>query len=355
MTGYQETLTDPSYAGQIVVMTAPHIGNTGVNDEDPESSRIWVSGYVVRDPSRVVSNYRATRLARRRSSSSRGIVGISGIDTRADHPPPARRGRHARRHLLRSGCRLSRPTSSSSSCGRRPRWSAATCPAEVSTVDGYRSRPRASGSASVAVLDLGVKTSTLRYLAARGFDVNVVPQIDHARGAARERSRMPCSSRTDPATPAHPIVTSSCCRACCARACRSSASASATSCSGARSGSARTSFRSVTVASTSPSRRRHRTHRDHQPQPRLRGGCADRCRSPSRRRASAASRSATSTSTTTSSRDSMRSTSRRSRCSTTPRRPPDRTMPTTCSTGSGTWWSIARPRALLAPTRRTSD
>ncbi|MCU1526785.1 MAG: carbamoyl-phosphate synthase small subunit, partial [Frondihabitans sp.] len=59
MTGYQETLTDPSYAGQIVVMTAPHIGNTGVNDEDPESSRIWVAGYVVRDASRVVSNYRA--------------------------------------------------------------------------------------------------------------------------------------------------------------------------------------------------------------------------------------------------------------------------------------------------------
>src|SRR5664279_4125272 len=60
MTGYQETLTDPSYAGQIVVMTAPHIGNTGVNDEDPESSRIWVAGYVVRDPSRIVSNYRAS-------------------------------------------------------------------------------------------------------------------------------------------------------------------------------------------------------------------------------------------------------------------------------------------------------
>ena len=61
MTGYQETLTDPSYAGQIVVQTAPHIGNTGVNDEDPESRRIWVAGYVVRDPSRIVSNFRATR------------------------------------------------------------------------------------------------------------------------------------------------------------------------------------------------------------------------------------------------------------------------------------------------------
>ncbi|HLS92417.1 MAG TPA: carbamoyl-phosphate synthase domain-containing protein, partial [Microbacterium sp.] len=59
MTGYQETLTDPSYAGQIVLQTAPHIGNTGVNAEDPESRRIWVAGYIVRDPSRVVSNWRA--------------------------------------------------------------------------------------------------------------------------------------------------------------------------------------------------------------------------------------------------------------------------------------------------------
>lgn len=58
MTGYQETLTDPSYAGQIVVQTAPHIGNTGVNTRDEESDSIWVAGYVVRDPSRIVSNYR---------------------------------------------------------------------------------------------------------------------------------------------------------------------------------------------------------------------------------------------------------------------------------------------------------
>ncbi|MES2170049.1 MAG: carbamoyl-phosphate synthase domain-containing protein, partial [Actinomycetota bacterium] len=82
MTGYQETITDPSYAGQIVMMTAPHIGNTGVNDEDPESRRIWVSGFVVRDPSRVVSNYRATGSLDDQLVAD-GIVGISGIDTRA--------------------------------------------------------------------------------------------------------------------------------------------------------------------------------------------------------------------------------------------------------------------------------
>ena len=64
MTGYQETLTDPSYHRQVVVQTAPHIGNTGVNGEDDESGRIWVSGYVVRDPARTPSNWRATGVPR---------------------------------------------------------------------------------------------------------------------------------------------------------------------------------------------------------------------------------------------------------------------------------------------------
>jgi carbamoyl-phosphate synthase small subunit len=82
MTGYQETLTDPSYAGQIVLQTAPHIGNTGVNDEDPESRRIWVEGYIVRDPSRTVSNWRAKEPLETALERD-GIVGISGIDTRA--------------------------------------------------------------------------------------------------------------------------------------------------------------------------------------------------------------------------------------------------------------------------------
>src|SRR6187431_1568194 len=61
MTGYQETLTDPSYRGQVVVMTAPHIGNTGMNDEDPESTRIWVEGFVVRDVGRRPSSWRSQR------------------------------------------------------------------------------------------------------------------------------------------------------------------------------------------------------------------------------------------------------------------------------------------------------
>jgi carbamoyl-phosphate synthase small subunit len=93
MTGYQETLTDPSYHRQIVVQTAPHIGNTGVNDEDDESARIWVAGYVVRDPARLASNWRtsgdlADRLA------AEGVVGICGIDPGA-HQAPARARRDA--------------------------------------------------------------------------------------------------------------------------------------------------------------------------------------------------------------------------------------------------------------------
>ena len=100
MTGYQETLTDPSYAGQIVVMTAPHIGNTGMNDEDPESRRIWVAGYVVRDPSRVVSNFRATR-SLDDDLVAGGVVGITGIDTRARDPAPAGPRRDAVGRLLR--------------------------------------------------------------------------------------------------------------------------------------------------------------------------------------------------------------------------------------------------------------
>ncbi len=174
MTGYQETLTDPSYAGQIVVMTAPHIGNTGVNDEDPESSRIWVAGYVVRDPSRIVSNYRATGSLGDQLVEE-GVVGISGIDTRAI----TRRLRDAgvMRAGIFSGADSALPADDQL---RLVRESASmlgqNLSATVSTADGYSLPAEGERIGSVAVLDLGVKTSTLRYLAARGFDVDVVPQ-----------------------------------------------------------------------------------------------------------------------------------------------------------------------------------
>ena len=174
MTGYQETLTDPSYAGQIVVQTAPHIGNTGVNDEDPESARIWVAGYVVRDPSRVVSNHRATASLDEHLERD-GIVGIAGIDTRAI----TRRIRDtgAMKGGVFSGADAALPadeqlalvTEQAGMAGRN-------LSAEVSTRDEYVFDAEGDRIGTLAVLDLGVKTSTLRYLAARGFEVHVLPQ-----------------------------------------------------------------------------------------------------------------------------------------------------------------------------------
>jgi len=174
MTGYQETLTDPSYAGQIVMMTAPHIGNTGVNDEDPESRRIWVSGFVVRDPSRVVSNHRANgslddQLVRD------GIVGISGIDTRA----VTRRLRDA--GVMRSGI-FSGPDAALTESEQLAivrggaGMAGLNLSSEVSVTEKRTIPAEGERIGSVAVLDLGVKESTLRYLAARGLDVIVLPQ-----------------------------------------------------------------------------------------------------------------------------------------------------------------------------------
>ncbi len=174
MTGYQETLTDPSYAGQIVLMTAPHIGNTGVNDVDMESRRIWVAGFVVREPSRVVSNFRANgslddQLVRD------GIVGITGVDTRAI----TRRLRDA--GAMRAGIfsgedarladdeQLEIVRSGTEMAGRN-------LSAQVSVTESYVLPAAGERVGSVAVLDLGVKDSTLGYLAARGFDVHVLPQ-----------------------------------------------------------------------------------------------------------------------------------------------------------------------------------
>ncbi|ROP66310.1 carbamoyl-phosphate synthase small subunit [Curtobacterium sp. PhB130] len=174
MTGYQETLTDPSYAGQIVVQTAPHIGNTGVNDEDPESRRIWVAGYVVRDPSRVVSNHRANASLDDHLERD-GIVGISGIDTRAI----TRRIRDA--GAMKGGV-FSGPDAALSpeEQGRLVReqvdMAGQSLSAAVSTAEPYVVPAVGEQIGTLAVLDLGVKASTTRYLAARGFEVHVLPQ-----------------------------------------------------------------------------------------------------------------------------------------------------------------------------------
>jgi carbamoyl-phosphate synthase small subunit len=174
MTGYQETITDPSYAGQIVLMTAPHIGNTGVNDEDTESARVWVAGFVVREPSRVVSNHRATG-SLGDQLVEQGIVGISGIDTRA----VTRRLRDAgaMRAGVFSGPDAALPESEQLQLVRgSAEMTGQNLSAAVSTSTIYTIPAEGDRIGSVAVLDLGVKTSTLNYLAARGFEVRVLPQ-----------------------------------------------------------------------------------------------------------------------------------------------------------------------------------
>ena len=170
MTGYQETLTDPSYHRQVVVMTAPHIGNTGMNDEDPESERIWVAGYVVRDPARVPSSWRSRR-SFDDALRDQGVVGISGIDTRA-------LTRHLReRGAMRVG--ISTTETDPDALLSRVRGSAEMAGAnlsdEVSTGETYVVPAVGERRFTVAALDLGIKANTPRMLAERGVETHVLP------------------------------------------------------------------------------------------------------------------------------------------------------------------------------------
>ncbi|MGW5559262.1 glutamine-hydrolyzing carbamoyl-phosphate synthase small subunit [Micromonospora sp. NPDC003944] len=170
MTGYQETLTDPSYHRQVVVQTAPHIGNTGVNGEDDESGRIWVAGYVVRDPARVGSNWRATGGLEDRLATE-GVVGISGVDTRA-------LTRHLReRGAMRVGISSidNDPQSLLARVRQAPQMVGADLSAEVSTVEPYVVEAVGERRFTVAALDLGIKRNVPRRLATRGVTTHVLP------------------------------------------------------------------------------------------------------------------------------------------------------------------------------------
>lgn len=181
MTGYQETLTDPSYHRQIVVMTAPHIGNTGVNDEDPESGRIWVAGYVVRDPARRASNWRSER-SLDEELAAQGVVGISGIDTRALTRHLRERG--VMRAAIVSGDALlddSGRTRTTEDLVARvqssPQMSGADLAGEVSTDRTYVVPAQGETVARVAAIDLGIKAMTPARMAERGIEVHVLPAL----------------------------------------------------------------------------------------------------------------------------------------------------------------------------------
>jgi len=176
MTGYQETLTDPSYAGQIVLQTAPHIGNTGMNDEDPESRRVWVAGYIVRDPSRVVSNWRAEE-SLDEALTRDGIVGISGIDTRAV-TRILRSAGSMRGGIFSGEAAALDPEEQLRIVREAPQMAGQNLSAEVSVTaaEVTRAPEGVERIGNLAVLDLGVKQATVDNLAARGFDVHVLPQ-----------------------------------------------------------------------------------------------------------------------------------------------------------------------------------
>jgi carbamoyl-phosphate synthase small subunit len=171
MTGYQETLTDPSYHKQVVVMTAPHIGNTGVNTYDNESKKYWVAGFVVRNPSTLTSNWRSESDLEEQLIEQ-GIVGIQGVDTRAITRHLRDRG--AMRVGIFSGLELSREEMVIE-VRKQPAMSGAYLSQDVSTSQTYVVPAIGEKRFTVAALDLGIKGATPRAMAERGIEVHVMP------------------------------------------------------------------------------------------------------------------------------------------------------------------------------------
>jgi carbamoyl-phosphate synthase small subunit len=175
MTGYQEILTDPSYCEQIVVMTVPHVGNYGVNDEDPESDRVWVNGFIVRELSRRWSNHRATEGLDRYLREA-GVAGIQGIDTRA-----------LVRHIRDKGAMKAVVSTDGTPRERLeallqdwPGMTGRGLADVVSTAAPYVFADPASPRARVSVVDGGVKRNILRLLAQAGCRVEVFPSASAA-------------------------------------------------------------------------------------------------------------------------------------------------------------------------------
>jgi carbamoyl-phosphate synthase small subunit len=176
MTGYQETLTDPSYCRQIVAMTAPHIGNTGVNDEDPESGQVWVSGYVVREPARIASSWRAS-LELDAYLRAGGVTGIAVRGTRL----LTRRVREQGAMRAAISTVESDPARLLERVLASPQMAGADLARVVSTPEPYTIRPSGQARYHVVAVDLGIKAATPRHLAARGCEVLVVPATASAQ------------------------------------------------------------------------------------------------------------------------------------------------------------------------------
>lgn len=172
MTGYQETLTDPSYHRQVVIMTAPHIGNTGMNRTDEESRKIWVSGFVVRDPSPIVSNWRSER-SLEDDLIQQGVVGICNVDTRAIT-------RHLREcGVMRVGIFSNLDLTREEMVKRvrkSPEMSGSQLSSEVTTEKKYIVPAKGKKLFTVSAIDLGIKAATPRLMSERGIEVHVFPQ-----------------------------------------------------------------------------------------------------------------------------------------------------------------------------------
>ncbi len=170
MSGYQETLTDPSYCGQIVIATAPHIGNTGWNDEDDESAQIWVAGYVVRDPARIPSNWRSRR-SLSDALKDQGIVAIAGVDTRA-------LTRHLRDHgAMRMGISTLEkdPNLLLQRVLAHPKMEGCDLPQQVTRRHPEVVEACGEKRFTVAAIDMGIKTSTPEQMSYRGIEVHLLP------------------------------------------------------------------------------------------------------------------------------------------------------------------------------------
>jgi len=205
MTGYQETLTDPSYHRQVVVMTAPHVGNTGWNDEDDESARIWVAGYVVRDPALRPSSWRSRRTLED-ELDDQGVVGICDLDTRALTRHLRERGA-MKAGIFSAGYAALPHEELLTKVLQAPAMVGADLACEVATTQAYVVPAVGERRFTVAAVDLGIKAMTPRMMAERGIEVHVLPadaSVDEVR-AVRPDGVFFSNGPGDPATADHQV------------------------------------------------------------------------------------------------------------------------------------------------------